>query len=333
MRPIANRRLRAQTTSALSLLLLAGCAATGPYGRPGAPLERLGDEIMVCGQLVHTGAPVVLWTDPGGYDAYRAECKFIPDRQLPTKLESDSPIRYDSFRRHLPEEVAQRVRDEGWSLPLLQEWVDLFVIHYDACGTSRRCFEVLQDLRGLSVHFMLDLDGTIYQTLDLKERAWHSGPANDRSVGIEIANIGAYEDLKTLDEWYAQDEEGRTYVTFPDWLGQTGIRTPDFVAYPARDMLFTGQINGRKLYQYDFTNAQYESLIKLTATLCQVLPRIVVDYPRDAEGNLRTTVLTDEEMETFSGLLGHWHITTRKIDPGPAFDWDRLLTGVCQILR
>ena len=39
---------------------------------------------------------------------------------------------------------------------------------------------------------MLDLDGTIYQTLDLKEGAWHATVANGRSIGIEIANIGAY---------------------------------------------------------------------------------------------------------------------------------------------
>ena len=51
---------------------------------------------------------------------------------------------------------------------------------------------MLHDLRGLSVHFMLDLDGTIYQTLDLKEGAWHATVANGRSIGIEIANIGAY---------------------------------------------------------------------------------------------------------------------------------------------
>jgi len=37
-----------------------------------------------------------------------------------------------------------------------------------------QCFKVLHDHRDLSVHFMLDLDGTIYQTLDLKERAWHA---------------------------------------------------------------------------------------------------------------------------------------------------------------
>ncbi len=315
----------------ISLAVLAGCA--GPYGRPGDPLKRLGDEIVVCGQLVHTGAPVVLWTDPGGYDAYRAECKFTPNRAKPARPVSESPIRYGSFRRHLPEDVAQRVRDEGWSLPLLQEWVDLFVIHYDVCGTSQRCFEVLHDLRGLSVHFMLDLDGTIYQTLDLKERAWHAGSANDRSVGIEIANIGAYPDMTTLDQWYARDEDGRAYVTLPEHFGDGGVRTPGFVAYPSRDEPVPGEIQGRQLRQYDLTDEQYDSLIKLTATLCDVLPNIAPDYPRDDDGKLRTAVLTAEEMENFSGLIAHWHVTTAKIDPGPAFDWDRVTEGVSEILE
>lgn len=303
-----------------------GCA--GPYGRPGARLPRLGDEIVVCGQLYHTGAPVVLWTDPGGYDAYRAHCHFEPDRWMPSKPVSDDPVRYGSWRRHLPDEVAERVRNEGWSLPLLQEWVDLFVIHYDACGTSRRCFDVLHDRRGLSVHFMLDLDGTVYQTLDLKERAWHAGTANDRSVGIEIANIGAYSNMDTLNEWYARDEEGRTYVTFPRWLGATGIRTPGFVARPARNDVVTGEINGRRLHQYDLTDMQYRSLIKLTATLSRVLPGIRPDYPRGADGELIRRVLTEEELDGFSGLIGHWHVIETKVDPGPAFDWDRLLAGV-----
>ena len=46
------------------------------FQSPGTPLPRAGDEIMVAGQLFHTGAPVVLWTDPGGYDAYRTERRF-----------------------------------------------------------------------------------------------------------------------------------------------------------------------------------------------------------------------------------------------------------------
>ena len=100
------------------------------------------------------------------------------------------------------------------------------------------------------------------------------------------------------------------------------------MAYPARNELATGSINGRQLFQYDLTDAQYESLIRLTATLCRVLPRIRADYPRDANGDLRTGMLTPEEMADFNGILGHFHITTDKVDPGPAFDWERLIDGV-----
>ena len=94
--------------------------------------------------------------------------------------------------RSMSAEQIEKVRKEGWDLATLQDVVDQFVIHFDVCGTSRRCFGVLHDERGLSVHFMLDLDGTIYQTLDLKESAWHATQANSRSVGVEIANMGTF---------------------------------------------------------------------------------------------------------------------------------------------
>lgn len=314
------------------LLATAGCAVTpaSRYGRPGERLARLGDEIVVCGQLFHTGAPVVLWTDPGGYDAYRIERRFEPGEMMPRNPVSSQPARYTSWRGHVPEDVLQRVQADGWSLPELGRHVDQFVIHYDVCGTSRRCFKVLHDLRGLSVHFMLDLDGTIYQTLDVKERAWHAGSANDRSVGIEIANIGAYASEEELAPWYARDTAGRVFATFPDNYGPTGIRTPEFAARPARNELVWGDVQGKKLCQYDLTDAQYESLIRLTATLCRVLPNLRPDYPRDARGGLRTTALSDDELEAYRGILGHYHVTTNKIDPGPAFDWERLIRGVKQ---
>src|SRR5205807_3371561 len=113
-------------------------------------------------------------------------------------------------RQGLTNQELERVRGGGWDLPTLQKVVDQFVIHFDVCGTSRQCFKILQDFRDLSVHFMLDLDGTIYQTLDLKERAWHATTSNNRSVGIEIANMGAYtsDESKALEEWYAKDADG-----------------------------------------------------------------------------------------------------------------------------
>ncbi len=183
----------------------------------GERLPCVGDEIVVCGQLFHTTTPVVLWMDPGGYDAYRVERRFAPYEQSSWERSQElvevleSPNRYNLRESLLTPAEMERVRGGGWDLKLLQDKVDQFVIHYDVCGTSQTCFKVLQDMRGLSVHFMLDIDGTIYQTLDLKERAWHATKSNSRSIGIEIANIGAYppDDMRALNQWYSQEADGR----------------------------------------------------------------------------------------------------------------------------
>ena len=34
-----------------------------------------------------------------------------------------------------------------------------------------------------------------------------------------------------------------------------------------------------------------------------------------------------KELAAFEGVLGHYHVTKRKIDPGPAFQWDHVLKG------
>ncbi len=197
-------------------------------------LARSGDEIVVCGQFFHTGTPVILWMDPGGYDAYRAEARFAPfaesewEKASKTNKELKTPNRYGLRAGLLSPDEIERVRGGGWDLPLLQRCVDQFVLHYDVAGTSRNCFRTLHDARCLSVHFMLDVDGTIYQTLDLKERAWHATTSNTRSVGVEIANIGAYPDSSdTLEKWYRKNENGEVTMKLSD-SALSGIHTPNF---------------------------------------------------------------------------------------------------------
>jgi len=322
-----NVRASASVFAIIVALGLCGCSSARYGQRPGDRLVRCGDEIVAAGQLFHTGTPVVLWMDPGGYDAYRCRRHFEPELIMPHKPAAPlDPNRY-GMRRNLPKDVEQRVTDRGWSLDEARRVVDQFVIHYDACGTSARCFKVLHDLRGLSVQFMLDLDGTIYQTLDLKERAWHAGTANDRSVGVEIAHIGAYRDMKVLDEWYAKDLFGWPYVSPPKWLKERAVLTPWFIGRAARKEVVTGNINGQDLMQYDFTCEQYDALIKLTAALNRIFPRLRLDYPRGADGGVRTEVFSEQELAAWSGLLGHQHVTKGKVDPGPAFDWDRVVDG------
>ncbi|HWH70708.1 MAG TPA: peptidoglycan recognition family protein [Candidatus Sulfotelmatobacter sp.] len=322
----------------LAVAVVSGCK-TAP--QPGAFAPRQGDEIVVAGQLVHTGARVVLWMDPGGYDAYRVERRFSPLEKASWEASKEevkdlsSPNRYNLRRNGLSDEEIERVRGGGWDLPTLQKVVDQFVLHYDVCGTSRQCFKVLHDMRDLSVHFMLDLDGTIYQTLDLKERAWHATQSNSRSIGIEIANMGAYgqKEKTPFDEWYHRETNCSTRITIPARFGDGGIRTKGFVGHPAHSEAVRGVTQGRELVQYDFTPEQYQALIKLTATLSKVFPKIKCDYPRDAAGRLITQKLPDEELNAYQGVMGHFHIQTNKVDPGPALQWDYVIDNARKLLN
>ena len=279
--------------------------------------------------------------DPGGYDAYRIERRFAPLDQSSWETshvavaELKTPNRY-SLRKAsmLTDKQLEQVRGGGWDLPLLQQVVDQFVIHFDVAGTSRQCFKVLHDVRDLSVHFMLDLDGTIYQTLDAKERAWHATSSNTRSVGIEIANIGAYAspDAEPLRQWYEHGDAGEIRIKIPKALGEGGIRTPNFVGHPARPELVRGEIQGQQLVQYDFTPEQYRALTHLTAALCKVFPKLRCDYPRAANGELIRAKLPNDQLDNYSGVLGHFHVQTNKTDPGPAFQWNLVINGARELL-
>ena len=329
--------------AAIAAASLTGCQSS-KAAKVGDKLERKGQEIMVAGQLFHVGAPVVLWTDEGGYDAYRVGKRF-GDYKKSSWADAKNkwvttPNRYNlrygkidkesGEVKHWSPEKLDQIRGGGWDLKTLQNTVDQFVYHYDVCGTSQRCFKVLQDMRGLSVHFMLDIDGTIYQTMDLKERAWHAGTSNDRSIGIEIANMGAYspkEIKKTgvFKKWYATNKDGEKIITVPEEMGDGGVRTKGFVGKPMGGVAVKGTIQGRELYQYDLTPEQYKSLIKLTAALTEVFPKIQLDYPRDENGKLIPHILNEDMAKTYGGLIGHYHISKRKVDPGPAFNWDYII--------
>jgi N-acetyl-anhydromuramyl-L-alanine amidase AmpD len=325
------------------LLLISLATASSAFGadtkvKVGERVDRRGDEIVVCGQLFHTTAPVKLWTDPGGYDAYRTERRFAPldvaSFEKTKNEEITSPNRFGTRKAILTPDQLEKVRGGGWDLPLLQDKVDQFVIHFDVCGTSQKCFEVLHDQRGLSVQFMLDLDGTIYQTLDLKERAWHATKANDRSIGIEIANVGTFQDkTKGLaGKWYAQGSDGKTHLVIDDPKLVPTLK-PGEVLSPIRNDVVTGYIQGEKLSQYDLTPQQYDSLTKLTATLCKVFPKIKCDYPRDADGKPLLNKLPDPDYNRYQGILGHYHVQQNKNDPGPAFQWDRVIGGAKKLME
>jgi N-acetylmuramoyl-L-alanine amidase len=274
------------------VVLLGGCRAAAPLAAAARPP---GDEIVVCGQRFHIGTPVVTWDQFPGYSFYGK-----------------------------PPCFAAGPRD----LDALRAQVDQLVLHYDVCGLSQSCYKVLLE-RKLSVHFLLDVDGTLYQALDLADRAWHATKSNGRSIGVEIANLGAYPpgQAKVLEQWYAEDADG-PYLTPPAKLGDGGIRTLGFVARPARWQKVLGETQGEELEQYDFTIEQYAALAKLAAGLARAFPRIEADAPRAEDGAVATRVLPDEAWNGFHGILGHYHVQQNKTDPGPAFDWESFLSAL-----
>jgi N-acetylmuramoyl-L-alanine amidase len=305
---------------------------------PTAPSVRHDDEIIVAGRRFHTGAKVVTWMDPGGYDAYQP----ILPRKSPTKRPAKSRKAGPAAPAPIPKSFGVReiTLASGHSQPLqhgdfagLQRLVDQFVLHYDGSGVSSACFNALRQ-RSLSVHFLLDVDGTLYQTLDLEERALHATIANDRSIGVEIANIGAYlpTESKVLNEWYRRDAQGRTLLTVPREIGSPRIRTKDFEGRPAREPRIRGDIQGHVLDQYDFTPEQYVALSRLTAALCSVFPRLACDYPRDRAGQVIPHKLADDMLARYHGVLGHYHVQTNKQDPGPALQWDKVINGAKTLL-
>src|SRR5262249_10206060 len=113
-------RLRpAAVASLLVLVALGRPAAAEP--KVGERVARQGDEIVVCGQLFHTTAPVVLWMDPGGYDAYRVERRFAPWDEAGWSSKGEqangglrSPSRFGLRGRSLKPEQVERVRGGGW---------------------------------------------------------------------------------------------------------------------------------------------------------------------------------------------------------------------------
>jgi N-acetyl-anhydromuramyl-L-alanine amidase AmpD len=250
-------------------------------------VTSLGNAIVVAGQAFQVGRPVVLWRDPEGFDAYQTRC-----------IDQSGGCCDGESKRY-----GVRKGVEQGTLAELQAGVSQLVLHFDGCVNSRSCFKSMHNRPrpsgngcGLSAHFMIDADGTIYQTLDLVERAFHAEEANSDSIGVEICNRGKVD----RSEWSKLPPDYRTRVT--------------------REVT----INGERHEAYEFRPEQYESIIALTRTLLRLFPKIKPVIP-ELDGQPIMDTLADPL--AFSGIMGHLHVERKKWDPG-ALDWHRILRAL-----
>ena len=162
-----------------------------------------------------------------------------------------------------------------------------FVNHWDVCLSSKSCQNVL-DKRGISVHFLIDNDGTIYQTLDMQHAAWHAGSSrtNRPSVGVEITN--AY------------------YPKYQDWYKRNG--------HGERPLVEDAWVHGKRLEPFmDFYPEQIKALKALWKAIHKATD-IPYETPTSQFGKTSTKYVQDVAYGNFSGFVSHYHISKGKID-------------------
>ncbi len=162
-----------------------------------------------------------------------------------------------------------------------------FVNHWDVCLSSRSCQDIL-DKRGISVHFLIDNDGTIYQTLDLQHAAWHAGSArtNRASAGVEITNAF----YTKYQAWYVKNGHGKRPIVSDAW------------------------VHGNKLEPFTgFYPVQIEALKALWQAI-HIATGIPYDTPLNQFEKTSTKYVQDVAYGKFSGFVSHYHVSKNKID-------------------
>ncbi len=141
----------------------------------------------------------------------------------------------------------------------------------------------------LSVHFVVDQKGVIYQMADAEMRGAHAigkggeRSANGWSIGIEFIGRGA------------------------DWkkVPARGFHRPR-----ATEVLHGVETTYEELFP-----AQIHAGVRLCEALCR-LYNLPLRVPEDAHGGVFLRELGDDAYDTFRGVLGHLHVEPGKVDPG-----------------
>ena len=165
--------------------------------------------------------------------------------------------------------------------------VKLFVNHWDVCLNSRSCHRVL-DNKNISVHFMIDNDGTIYQSVDMQHGCWHAGSSrvNRASVGVEISN--GY------------------YTQYQDWYVRNG--------HGERPIVEDARCHNQELGPFlDFYPVQIRALKALWKAIHEGLD-IPYEAPLSQFGNTSMNYEQDVKYGDFKGFISHYHVSKNKKD-------------------
>jgi hypothetical protein len=251
--------------------------------------------LIIANTTFRVDAPVINYREPPFWDSTKEVC--IPTGTDPSpackggapygNLPKGPYLRRFAYRRPLAR--------YGMNPPLdaVKAVIKQFVIHHDGCSSADMCFSVLQNERGLSCHFLIDNDGTIYQTIDLALMAYHASEWNTYSIGVEFCNRG---DAKKEPNYYSSGRFG-----------------PQRKPIPVK-------INNNTILAFEFTKAQLDGFVALCRALQRLLPNLPAEFPQASPGQQSWDTLPSSTTFGFAGYIGHYHLTNQKWDPGP-FDF------------
>lgn len=158
----------------------------------------------------------------------------------------------------------------------------MIVLHWTGAENPPQAVHRNMSAEGLSVHFVIDQFGVVWQMADTNGLCAHASGVNVRSVGVEMINRG--DDRKV-----------------PTRGVERAVRTE--------------RIHNQPVAYAGFTLEQQVACVALVQTLCDVY-KLPMKVPMEGE-RVRGTGLDPNELRTFRGVLGHLHTTkSRKCDPG-----------------
>jgi len=256
-------------------------------------MRRQSGKVIIAGQQFQIDAPLINFQEPPFWNATNEFCMSTATEANPRCLPGGVP--YGKLPHPYTKRYSLRgpLRRYGMNPPLdaVKSVIRQGLIHHDGCNPAEMCFNGLQNERGLSCHFLIDNDGTIYQTIDLALMAYHAGEWNTNSIGVEMCNKGEAKDRGLYES------------------GRFG---------PKRDIKAC-KINGHTILAYDFTQAQRDAMVQLARGLQKLLPNLPAECPQSSPGQPALETLPPSATFRFSGYMAHYHLIHEKWDPGP---WD-----------
>lgn len=191
---------------------------------------------------------------------------------------------------------------------------DLIVLHFTAGPSARSAFNTWAGSSSrIATAYIVDVDGTVYETFDPSYWAYHLGIKgaaslshhhDKRSIGIEIANVGPLKPNAAGDLcwWPPQNRFERKWCS------------------PSESDLYVKRAYRGFSHYASFPEAQVRSLSPLIQTLCRRFS-IPARLPEPAQLSIASP---SGYFRDFTGIASHQNFRADKLDVGPAFPWESL---------